>query len=82
MLSRNEWAGRMKTLIAASQIPSAAPAVPMIYDNVNDLPIAVRRTLLRLHRSGMSSLQIAAQLSLPLQWVLLFVETPPGASHH
>ena len=82
MLSRNEWAGRMKTLIAASQIPSAAPAAPMIYDNVNDLPIAVRRTLLRLHRSGMSSLQIAAQLSLPLQWVLLFVETPPGASHH
>jgi site-specific recombinase XerC len=52
------------------------------YDSINDLPVALRRSMVRLHREGMSAGRIATRLSLPEQWVKLFVETPPGASQH
>ena len=72
----------MKSLIEASQIPVASAAAPVIYDSVNDLPIALRRSMLRMHREGLSPRQIGLHLSLPEQWVQLFVDTPPGASQH
>jgi hypothetical protein len=72
----------MKSLIEAARIPVASAKSPVVYDSINDLPIALRRSLVRMYREGMSPLQIAAHHALPEQWVQLFVETPPGASHH
>ena len=72
----------MKSVIEAARIPVASASTPVVYDSVNDLPIAVRRSMVRMSRDGMSAGRIAAHLALPEQWVLLFVETPPGASQH
>jgi len=72
----------MKSLIEAARIPVAGASAPGAYGSINDLPIAVRRSLVRMYREGLSPLQIAAHHTLPEQWVRLFVETPPGASHH
>ena len=72
----------MKSLIEAAQIPVASSAAPVVYNSVNDLPIATRRSMVRLRRDGLSADQIASKLALPVHWVLLFVETPPGATQH
>ena len=72
----------MKSLIEASRIPLASATNRVVYDSVNDLPVALRRSMVRLHREGLSARQIGVHLSLPEQWVQLFVETPPGASQH
>jgi site-specific recombinase XerC len=72
----------MKSLIEAARIPGASAAAHVAYDSINDLPVALRRSMVRLHREGMRAGRIATRLSLPEQWVQLFVETPPGASQH
>jgi hypothetical protein len=72
----------MKSLIEAACSPGASTAAPAAYNSINDLPIALRRSLVRMHRDGMSHRQIAHHHALPVQWVQLFVETPPGARHH
>ena len=72
----------MKSLIEASRIPLASATSPVVYGSVNDLPVALRRSMVRMHREGLSARQIGVHLSLPEQWVQLFVETPPGASQH
>ena len=72
----------MKSLIEASRSPLASATNPVVYDSVNDLPVALRRSMVRMYREGLSARQIGVQLSLPEQWVRLFVETPPGASQH
>jgi hypothetical protein len=72
----------MKSLIEAACSLGASATEPAAYKSINDLPIALRRSLARMHRDGMSHLQIAHHHALPVQWVQLFVETPPGASHH
>ena len=72
----------MKSLIEAAQIPVASSAAPAVYDSVNDLPLAVRRSFVRLYNEGMTARQIGVKFSLPEQWVLLFVQTPPGATKH
>ena len=38
----------MKSLIEASRIPVVRAAAPVVYDNVNDLPFALRRTMVHM----------------------------------
>ncbi len=78
----NKWTQSMKSLIEAAQIPVASSAAPTVYDSVNDLPLAVRRSLIRLHNDGMTARQISVKLSLPEYWVRLVVETPPRPTKH
>lgn len=72
----------MKSLIEAAQVPVASAAAPAVYDSINDVPLALRRSLVRLYNEGMSARQIAIKLSLPEYWVLLFVETPARPTKH
>ncbi len=72
----------MKSLIEAARIPVASSAAPTVYGSINELPPAVRRSLIRLHNDGMSARQIGVKLSLPEYWVRLFVETPPRPTKH
>ena len=72
----------MKSLIEAAQIPVASAAAPAVYDSINDVPLALRRSLIRLYNEGMTARQIAIKLSLPEYWVLLFVETPARPTKH
>jgi hypothetical protein len=72
----------MKSLIEAARAPLAKPSVPAAYESINDLPLALRRSMVRMYRDGMSPRQIAIHYALPEQWVQLFVEVPPGASRH
>lgn len=72
----------LKSLIEAARLPSVKPSAPAAYDDINDLPLALRRSMVRMHREGMSPRQIARHYALPDQWVQLLVEDPPGASRH
>jgi len=72
----------MKSLIEAAQVPVASAAAPAVYDSINDVPLALRRSLIRLYNEGMTARQIAIKLSLPEYWVLLFVETPARPTKH
>ena len=72
----------MKSLIEAARTPVASAAAPAVYDSINDVPLALRRSLVRLYNEGMSARQIAIKLSLPEYWVLLFVETPARPTKH
>lgn len=72
----------MKSLIEAARAPVASAAAPAVYDSINDVPLALRRSLVRLYNEGMSARQIAIKLSLPEYWVLLFVETPARPTKH
>ncbi len=78
----NRSTDSMKSLIEAARVPIVKPSVPAIYENINDLPPALRRSMVRMHRDGMSLRQISSHHALPEQWVQLFVEAPPGASRH
>lgn len=72
----------MKSLIEAAQVPVASAAAPAVYDSINDVPLALRRSLIRLYNEGRTARQIAIKLSLPEYWVLLFVETPARPTKH
>ena len=72
----------LKSLIEAARTPSVSSTTPVAYDDINDLPPALRRTMVRMYRDGMSPRQIARHYALPEQWVQLFVEVPPVASRH
>lgn len=52
------------------------------YNTIADLPFSIRAELIRLRKKGMSIPDIASFFSLPVEWVHLFVETPPGSSEH
>lgn len=78
----NRHIDSLKSLIEAARVPLVTPATPAAYDNINDLPLALRRSMVRMYRDGMSPRQIASHYALPEQWVQLFVEVPPGASRH
>jgi hypothetical protein len=78
----NKWTESMKSLIEAARIPVASAAAPAAYESVNDVPLALRRSLVRLYNEGMTARQIGVKLALPEQWVLLFVETPARATKH
>ena len=72
----------MKSLIEAARIPVASAAAPAAYESVNDVPLALRRSLIRHHHDGLSARQIGVKLSLPEYWVRLFVETPARPTKH
>lgn len=72
----------MKSLIEAAQIPVASSAVPTVYDSISDVPLALRRSLIRHHNDGLSARQIGVKLALPEYWVRLFVETPARPTKH
>ncbi len=78
----NRMIDSMKCLIEAARISGVKSTAPASYENINDLPPALRRSMVRMHRDGMSLRQIAGHYALPEQWVQLFVEVPPGASRH
>lgn len=51
--------------------------------NVNELPIAVRKQIIYLHqRHQKTTAEIALILQVPEQWVQLFVGAPPGSTEH
>jgi hypothetical protein len=55
---------------------------PLNYVRPNDIPVPLRAKLVELRRQGMPAAEIARIFELPLEWVLLFVETPPGSTEH
>ena len=53
------------------------------YADVNEIPIPLRHTMIKLSRvHGMSAAAIAKHFELPVQWVMLFVDTQPGSTEH
>ena len=62
---------------------TTAPLHPLEpYKDVNDLPVSVRMSIVALARKGLPNQQIAAFFELPVQWVQLFTECPPGSPEH
>lgn len=60
-----------------------APKSAVHYADINELPIPVRLTLVRLSREQkMSDTDIAKHFSLPVEWVMMFTQTPPGSPEH
>jgi hypothetical protein len=49
---------------------------------INDVPVPVRITIVTLARKGMPAAEIAARFDLPVTWVILLVECPPGSTEH
>jgi len=78
----NKWTHSLKSLIEAARSPVASSAVPTVYESINDVPLALRRSLIRHHNDGLSARQIGVKLSLPEYWVRLFVETPARQTKH
>ncbi len=58
------------------------PDTQMDYSSPNDLPLPLRQKLVELRRTGMPIHEIARLFFLPVDWVVLFVETPPGSTEH
>ncbi len=58
------------------------PLAPNPRQEINDVPIPVRANIVALARKGMPPAEIAARFDLPLTWVILFVECPPGSLEH
>lgn len=59
------------------------PKEPVHYDSINDIPIPLRHTLVRLSRDhDMTDARIAELFFLPVEWVIMFTQTPPGSPHH
>jgi hypothetical protein len=53
------------------------------YKTVNDLPVPLRATIVELALQVEMPLdEIAARFSIPVQWVQLLIETPPGSTKH
>jgi hypothetical protein len=74
----------MKTWIDGhDRVEGAAPLAPVAkYQTIEDLPLPLRQQLVELRRKGMPIPEIADFFSLPVEWVHLFVETPPGSPEH
>jgi hypothetical protein len=51
-------------------------------ENVNEVPVPLRAHIVTLARKGMPVAEIAARFELPLDWVRLLVDTPPGSTEH
>lgn len=54
----------------------------MVYETINDVPVPLRANIVVLARKGMPAAEIAARFTLPVLWVKLLVETPPGSTEH
>ena len=52
------------------------------YSSIDDLPLPLRAQLIALARKGLPNQQIADFFELPVQWVQLFTECPPGSPEH
>lgn len=61
-------------------IEPLAPVQP--YTSIDELPLPLRAKLIELSRKGMTIPEIATFFSLPVEWVHLFVECPPGSPEH
>jgi DNA-directed RNA polymerase specialized sigma24 family protein len=57
--------------------PSAASKT-----TINDVPVPLRATIVVLARKGMPATEIAARFGLPVEWVVLLYECPPGSMEH
>jgi len=59
------------------------PKTKIHYDNVNDIPVPLRHTLVRLSRDHqLTDARIAELFFLPVEWVSLFTQTPFGSPTH
>ena len=73
----------MRTTIEGHESVATAPLHPLEpYKDVNELPVSVRMGIVALGRQGLPNQQIAAYFELPVQWVQLFTECPPGSPEH
>jgi hypothetical protein len=52
------------------------------YKSPDDLPLPMRQTLVQMHRQGHSVSMIARTFEIPVEWVQLYVECPPGSTAH
>ena len=76
-------ARQAKLMLESSNHHTIKPSEPqMDYSSPNDLPFPLRQKLVELRRKGMPIAKIAALFFLPVEWVVLFVETPPGSTEH
>jgi DNA-directed RNA polymerase specialized sigma24 family protein len=50
--------------------------------DINGLPLPVRANIVTLARAGMPHAEIAARFEIPVTWVMLLAETPPGSTEH
>ena len=73
----------MHTTIEGHDSVATAPLHPLEpYKDVNDLPTSMRMSIVALGRRGSTNQEIADLFSLPVQWVQLFTECPPGSPEH
>lgn len=73
----------MHSTIEGHDSVATAPLRPLEpYKDVNELPVSVRMGIVALGRQGLPNQQIAAFFELPVQWVQLFTECPPGSPEH
>lgn len=56
---------------------------PCPYESINEVPLRVREHVVSVHiRRGHDAEDIAAMFNLPVQWVQLLIECPPGSTQH
>ena len=73
----------MKTWIDDVQRTDTGPLPPVpSYNSIDELPLPLRAKLIELSRKGMNNQQIATFFALPVEWVQLFTECPPGSPEH
>lgn len=63
--------------------PTKHPLPPRAeYKGPEDLPLPMRQTLVQMHAKGHSISMIAQTFEIPVDWVRLYVECPPGSAAH
>lgn len=73
----------MKTWIDDIPPTDTGPLAPVPpYNSIDELPLPLRAQLVVLARKGMSNQKIADFFTLPVEWVQMFVECPPGSPEH